>query len=100
MAGPELWLARPGRPPVRFGFHDDLRPDAVEVVAGLRRRGLAVELLSGDRLPTVAAVADTLGLTSSERRRVGKGVSGRVELGGRRHCKKNKTDNKETKNHH
>src|SRR3546814_5512896 len=66
MAGPELWLARPGRPPVRFGFHDDLRPDAVEVVAGLRRRGLAVELLSGDRLPTVAAVADTLGITRSE----------------------------------
>jgi len=60
--GPELWLARPGQPPLRFGFDDDLRPDAAETIAGLRRRGLTVELLSGDRLPTVAAVASTLGI--------------------------------------
>jgi Cu2+-exporting ATPase len=61
-AGAELWLARPGHRPVRFGFRDDLRPDAARVVAELQRRGLAVELLSGDRTPTVAAVADTLGI--------------------------------------
>jgi Cu2+-exporting ATPase len=61
-AGPELWLARPGVAPLRFAFQDDLRPDAVEVIAALRRRGLAIELLSGDRAPTVAAVAQALGI--------------------------------------
>jgi Cu2+-exporting ATPase len=60
--GPELWLARPGVAPLRFAFQDDLRPDAVEVIAALRRRGLAIELLSGDRAPTVAAVAQALGI--------------------------------------
>ncbi|MEX2630134.1 MAG: heavy metal translocating P-type ATPase [Tistlia sp.] len=60
--GPELWLQRPGRAPVRFGFEDRLRADAGEVVAALKRRGLAVELLSGDRAPSVSAVAGRLGI--------------------------------------
>lgn len=59
----ELWFERPGRPPVRFRFADPLRPDAVEVVAALRARGLEVELLSGDRTATVAEVASRLGIT-------------------------------------
>jgi Cu2+-exporting ATPase len=61
-SGPELWLARPGYAPLRFPFTDELRDDAVAVVAGLKARGLAVELLSGDRAPIVAAVASTLGI--------------------------------------
>ncbi len=60
--GPELWLARPGRPPLRFGFRDDLRPDAAALIGRLRRAGLGVELLSGDRAPSVAAVASVLGI--------------------------------------
>ncbi len=60
--GPELWLAEPGRAPVRLGFVDPLRPDAARVVAALRRRGLRIELLSGDRRPTVARVAAELGI--------------------------------------
>ncbi len=60
--GAELWFARPGRPPVRFRFADPLRPDAAEVVAALRARGLSVELLSGDRRATVEAVANRLGI--------------------------------------
>jgi Cu2+-exporting ATPase len=63
-AGPELWLARPGNRPVRFAFTDALRADAGEVVEGLGRRGLAVELLSGDRPATVRATAEALGLAS------------------------------------
>jgi Cu2+-exporting ATPase len=62
--GPELWLTRPGCPPVRFGFEDPLRADAAAVVEHLRGRGLALELLSGDRAPTVAAVAAELGIAS------------------------------------
>lgn len=63
-AGPEMWMARPGRAPVRFRFVDAPRSDAAAVVAELKRRGLAVELLSGDRAPAVAAVAAELGLES------------------------------------
>ena len=48
--GPELWLARPGRAPVCFQFHERLRADAVTIVAGLRRAGLHVILASGDRV--------------------------------------------------
>ncbi len=64
-AGPELWLQRPGRAPQRFVFEDRLRDDAAAVVAELARRGLAVELLSGDRAPTVEAVAGSLGIAEA-----------------------------------
>ncbi len=63
--GPELWLARPGRLPVRFAFSDPLREDAVAVVAALKRQGLEVELLSGDLPPVVAAVAREIGIPAS-----------------------------------
>ena len=58
----ELWLSGTGRDPVRFVFQDALRPDATEMVAWLRDRGLAVELLSGDRIPAARNVADALGI--------------------------------------
>ncbi len=61
-AGPELWLVRPDRPPARFTFSDSLRADAAAVVGSLRAQGFAVELLSGDRPPVVAAVASGLGI--------------------------------------
>jgi Cu2+-exporting ATPase len=60
--GPELWLARPGRTPVRFAFADPLREDAAEVVAALKARGLWVGLLSGDRAPAVREAARRLGI--------------------------------------
>jgi Cu2+-exporting ATPase len=60
-AGPEMWLTRPGQPPVGFTFRDGPRPDAAAVVADLRRR-YRVELLSGDRPATVAAAAESLGI--------------------------------------
>jgi Cu2+-exporting ATPase len=56
-SSPELWLARPGRAPVRFAFADRSRDDARATVDALKQAGLAVELLSGDRRPTVEAVA-------------------------------------------
>lgn len=58
----ELWLDRPGQPPVRFAFADALRPDAEAVVAALRRHGYRIELLSGDRPEAVAPVAERLGI--------------------------------------
>jgi Cu2+-exporting ATPase len=61
-SGPELWLSRPGRPPVRFAFADELREDARSVIAALHARGYAIELLSGDRAEVVAAVAAEIGI--------------------------------------
>lgn len=48
--------------PLRFA--DRLRPDAVATVAALQARGLAVELLSGDREATVAEVARQAGIAT------------------------------------
>ena len=60
----ELWLARPGRLPVRFAFADRLRPDAAAAIAALQRDGLCVELLSGDRTAAVARSAAQAGLAA------------------------------------
>ncbi len=62
VSGPELWLCRPGAAPLRFGFTDPPRADAAAVVRELKARGYQIELLSGDRKATVAAVAGALGI--------------------------------------
>ena len=58
----ELWLARPGVPPVRFAFTDQLRADAAQTVAALKAQGIDVMLLSGDRAPAVEAAARAAGI--------------------------------------
>jgi Cu2+-exporting ATPase len=60
--GSELWLKVEGRLAVRFAFRDRARPDAAAVVAALRARGLAVEMLSGDRAAVAEALARELGI--------------------------------------
>ncbi|GAB3128750.1 heavy metal translocating P-type ATPase metal-binding domain-containing protein [Novispirillum itersonii] len=60
--GPELWL-RDGVRLQRFCFTDPLRSDAAAVVAGLKRRGLSVLLLSGDRRAAVEAAARAAGIS-------------------------------------
>ncbi len=47
-----------------FAVRQKLRADAAAVVAGLRRRGIAIEVLSGDRAPAVEHVARQLGVTA------------------------------------
>ena len=61
-SGPELWLSRPGRAPVRFTFAERPRHDAAETIARLRRMGLKVRLLSGDRAASVARIAAAVGI--------------------------------------
>jgi Cu2+-exporting ATPase len=45
-----------------FAIRQLLRPDAPAVVSALQGRGIAVEILSGDREPAVRAAAQTLGI--------------------------------------
>ncbi len=47
-----------------IGLDQALRPDAGQVVADLKARGLDVRILSGDRAAPVAAVARALGITA------------------------------------
>lgn len=58
----ELWLRRGSAVPVRFAFEDRLRSDAGQTVAALRQRGVAIEMLSGDRDAPTAAVAAAVGI--------------------------------------
>lgn len=57
------WLAVEGRTPVRLDFADELRPGAGECVARLRKAGMAVMVISGDRPAAVADLAARLGIT-------------------------------------
>jgi P-type Cu2+ transporter len=47
-----------------FAVRQKLRADAAAVVAGLRRRGMAIEILSGDRAPAVERVARQIGVAA------------------------------------
>ncbi|EPY02846.1 heavy metal translocating P-type ATPase [Magnetospirillum fulvum] len=75
-AGPDLWLARPGRSPVCFSFADSPRSDAADTIAALGRLGLSVELLSGDRPAIAAGLARVVGITDW---RGGSGPAAKVE---------------------
>ena len=59
---PELWFAVEGESPVRFVFADALRADAADVVSALGKRGIGVELLSGDRPAAAASAAHAAGI--------------------------------------
>src|SRR6478735_5480593 len=54
---------RQGRQCHVFAVRQRLRPDAVAAIAALKARGIAIELLSGDREPAVRYAADGLGVT-------------------------------------
>ena len=57
-----LWLRDGEAPPLALPLVDPLRPDAVRTVARLKERGIALEVLSGDRAEAVAAVAEAVGI--------------------------------------
>lgn len=59
----EIWLNVAGQTPVRFTFKDELRDDAGTVVQALQKAGLQVLLVSGDRTPVVALMAQAAGIT-------------------------------------
>ena len=62
--GPELWLGRPNRVPIRFQFGEALRPQARETIAALARMRIAASVLSGDRRASVSAIAGQCGIAT------------------------------------
>ena len=61
-AATHVHLARDGALVARFVLADSLRPDAPELVEGLRRRGIETTIASGDSAAAVARVAYGLGV--------------------------------------
>jgi len=61
-AGSISVLARDGEPLAAFMLEDRVRPEARETVSNLVRQGLAVEILSGDRVPVVEDLATKLAI--------------------------------------
>lgn len=49
-------------PLVQFHLSEDVRPEAAQVIADLKKHGVSVQLLSGDRSAAVQAVAAKLGI--------------------------------------
>jgi Cu2+-exporting ATPase len=62
----EAWLTADGRERAHFCFDDALRPDARSAVAELKRLGLPVGILSGDRPETVSRIAREVGADQFE----------------------------------
>lgn len=58
-----LWFADVEGRETMLGFEDALRADAAAVVGALKAAGYDVHLLSGDRAPAVASVAESVGIT-------------------------------------
>ncbi|MGH3520592.1 MAG: heavy metal translocating P-type ATPase [Haloechinothrix sp.] len=55
-------IERDGKTLGAIAVRDELRPEAVEVVAGLRRHGYHVAMLTGDNIRTAAALAAEVGI--------------------------------------
>lgn len=53
-------------PLAQFHLSEDLRPEAAQVIADLRRHGVSVQLLSGDRSAAVQTVAARLGIETAQ----------------------------------
>lgn len=58
----QLWYSEGDGPAHPFLFEDALRPGASGVITDLRRKGLSVEILSGDREAAVEHIAGALGI--------------------------------------
>jgi Cu2+-exporting ATPase len=58
----ELWFRDGDAAPLRFSFHDALRPDAAAALDALRARGIHLMMLSGDRSEVTSVLARELGM--------------------------------------
>ncbi|MEJ0027124.1 MAG: heavy metal translocating P-type ATPase [Rhizomicrobium sp.] len=62
--GSELWYRAGNAAPVRFAFQDKIRPDTKQAIADLKARGIAVEMLTGDRAEPAMQIASEAGIDS------------------------------------
>lgn len=62
--GPATYLSVDGQCVETFRFEDRPRSDAVDAISRLRRDGMNVEIISGDRLEPVRSLAQRLGVRS------------------------------------
>lgn len=60
--GSELWFRAGEAAPICFSFDDPLRTDAGSALAAISARGIAVEMLSGDREPAAERIAREAGV--------------------------------------
>lgn len=60
--GPSLYLVSDGTDPVLFEFVDHIREDTDILFQNLERKGISVEIVSGDTQAAVARTAATLGI--------------------------------------
>jgi cation transport ATPase len=63
MVHSDIWLSLDGAAAARLTFGDRLKPGAREALSGLKHRGLALWLVSGDGRPATERAARRLGLT-------------------------------------
>ena len=61
--GTMVAFERDGAAPIAFALRDGARPDAAETLASLSRRGISLELLSGDRRAPTCELAAELDMT-------------------------------------
>ena len=59
-----LWFSDGEGPAIALDFEDTVRPDAADVVRRLAAAGYEVFLVSGDRQPAVAKVAEAVGIAA------------------------------------
>ncbi len=59
-----LLLADKNQPLAWIGLADEIRPDADSLIQNLKRKGIAIELLSGDQPAAVSHLAQQLGIES------------------------------------
>ena len=60
--GATLFFAHGSARPVELRFEDDIQSGAASTIARLRKLGMGVEIVSGDRAEAVAEVANSLGV--------------------------------------
>lgn len=85
--GPSVYLSDESGWLASFELQESLRPDAKGAVQQLRRAGLRVMLLSGDRAVAVQAVASSCGIEEAQAQCTPSGKLQRItELQGQGHC--------------
>lgn len=60
--GNELWFADGDAPSLRIVLKDQIRPETRAMLEGLRRKGIAVQMLTGDQEAPAAAIACATGI--------------------------------------